>query len=498
MPRHQAENSSALAGRLHKQPRSPERGVCSRCFVSYKKLRRPSLRQILHLYSSSRIIVLLAGELSIILASFVLAIFISFRADAPLMLWASLWKLAVVAVLMVLCAYAMELYDHHSLAESYGKLAVILKSIGVVAFILAGIAFLYPSFLIGKSTFLLGLLVLTPLWLFWRTAGERLVLHPALRERIYILGDGELANRVFKMIDSRNDLAMDVVGWERNVEEPELVQQSLRKIVVDIPTGRTVDRVIVALHDRRSAMPVKELLDLRLNGVVVEEATTLVESLSGKIEIDELRPSWLIFGDGFRLQPKHLFTRRVVSTLASLVLTVLTIPIVPIIALLIRITSPGPVLYRQKRVGLRGKTFNCYKFRTMRCDAEADTGPTWAQDNDPRITAFGRLLRASRLDEIPQLWNVLKGDMAFVGPRPERPEFVNQLNQVIPYYGVRHATLPGITGWAQVSYKYGNTLEDAKEKLRYDLYYIKNWSPALDFWIMFKTIRTVLFGKGAQ
>lgn len=456
------------------------------------------MKQIFRLYSQSRILLLLTGELSIILVSFILAIFISFGSAAELVLWASLWKVIAVSLLMLLCAYYMELYDYRSLTFSRGTYIVILKLIGIVAFILALVTFLHPAFRVGKNTFLPGLFVLTPIWLVWRTAGEKLILHPALRERIYVIGEGELASRVVDVIETRNDLGMDVVGWEREVDKPELVQQSLGRIVRDVPTEHGVDRVIVALQNRRCTMPVKELLDLRLRGVLVEDATTVLEGLSGKIEIDELRPSWLIFGEGFRLRPKHQFTRRVISMFASLVLTLLTIPIVPIVAILIWLTSPGPVLYRQRRVGRGGKVFNCYKFRTMRCDAEADTGPTWAQDNDPRITPVGRFLRKSRLDEIPQLWNVLKGDMAFVGPRPERPEFVDQLSQVIPYYNVRHATLPGITGWAQVSFKYGNTLEDVKEKLRYDLYYIKNWSPVFDFLIMFKTVRTVLFGKGAQ
>ena len=276
------------------------------------------------------------------------------------------------------------------------------------------------------------------------------------------------------------------------------MDESLDEVLRELAVKREVEQVIVALSDRRLRMPVNELLELRLRGVIVEEGTTLLEKISGQIEVDELRPSWLIFGHGFRLRPKHWLARRVVSTISALILTVVTIVFVPLIALLIKLTSRGPILYRQERVGLQGRVFQCYKFRTMRSDAEADTGPTWACDDDPRITKIGRFLRASRLDEIPQLWNVLKGDMAFVGPRPERPEFVEKLSRVIPYYNLRHATRPGITGWAQTLYKYGNTIEDAKEKLRFDLYYIKNCSPAFDVWIVFNTIRTVLLGRGAK
>ena len=245
-------------------------------------------------------------------------------------------------------------------------------------------------------------------------------------------------------------------------------------------------------------MPVNELLKLRLQGIRIDEGTSLLEKVSGQIELDELHPSWLIFGDGFRLSQSHQLLQQIYSTLMALILSVLTFPLLPIIVILIKLGSPGPVLYRQKRVGLRGRSFNCYKFRSMRPDAEADSGPTWACDDDPRITKIGRFLRYTRLDEIPQLWNVIRGDMEFVGPRPERPEFVEWLTREIPYYGLRHTVPPGVTGWAQVCYKYGNTLEDAKEKLRYDLYYIKNRSFGLDTMILFQTIKTVLLGRGAQ
>jgi sugar transferase (PEP-CTERM system associated) len=291
---------------------------------------------------------------------------------------------------------------------------------------------------------------------------------------------------------------MDIVGWTKYPKLEGRGEKPLDEILRDLAMNREVEQVIVALSDRRSRMPVSELLELRLKGIIVEEGTTLLERVTGQIEVDELRPSWLIFGNGFRLKPKHWFARRVVSTISALVLSTVTTLLVPFIAILIKVSSRGPILYKQKRVGLNGRVFQCYKFRTMRSDAEADTGPTWASDDDPRITKIGRFLRASRLDEIPQLWNVLVGDMAFVGPRPERPEFVEKLNQVIPYYNLRHATRPGITGWAQTMYKYGNTVEDSKEKLRYDLYYIKNCSPVFDVWIVFNTIRTVLLGKGAK
>ena len=220
--------------------------------------------------------------------------------------------------------------------------------------------------------------------------------------------------------------------------------------------------------------------------------------MTGRIEVEQLIPSWLVFSEGFRFSPGFIVVRRAMSLGLSFLLLLVIAPILPFVMLAIKLDSGGPVFYRQKRVGRGGVVFYCYKFRTMCQDAEADTGPTWAGDEDPRITRVGRFLRASRLDEIPQLWNVLRGDMAFVGPRPERPEFVEWLTQEIPYYPVRHVARPGITGWAQVQYKYGNTVEDAKEKLQYDLYYIKNASIGLDLVIALQTIKTVLLGRGAK
>jgi len=231
---------------------------------------------------------------------------------------------------------------------------------------------------------------------------------------------------------------------------------------------------------------------------VVEEATSWLERISGRIEVDQLYPSWLIFTEGFRFSAFFRMVRRLMNFCVALLALVVSFPLLPFIVLAVKLGSPGPVLYRQQRVGRRGKIFYCYKLRNMRRDAEADTGATLATDNDPRITRVGKFLRSSRLDEIPQLWCVLKGDMHFVGPRPERPEFVEWLSKEIPYYGVRHVVRPGITGWAQVQYKYGNTPEDAREKLQYDLFYIKNASIGLDVLIMFQTIKIVTLGRGGQ
>ena len=291
---------------------------------------------------------------------------------------------------------------------------------------------------------------------------------------------------------------MDVMGWSGAMGGGSMNREALRDKLAEIAEKHNLDRVIIALEDRRGIMPVRELLDLRLSGVKVEDATGIVEKISGKIEVDSIHPSWLIFSEGFRLNPTFMFLRRFFSLVVSLVLLLAVLPLLPLIALAIKLTSPGPVLYAQKRVGRNGKVFTCYKFRTMRADAETAHGPSWAGDNDPRVTLVGRWLRRVRIDEIPQLWNVLRGEMGFVGPRPERPEFVEWLSREIPYYPLRHVIRPGITGWAQIRYQYGASLEESKEKLKFDLYYIKHMSLSFELMIVLESVKIVLLRRGAR
>jgi sugar transferase (PEP-CTERM system associated) len=275
-------------------------------------------------------------------------------------------------------------------------------------------------------------------------------------------------------------------------------RDSVAAHLMDVVQKQKVHRVIVAMPDRRGTIPMRELSKLRMEGVQIEEATTWLEKISGKIEVENLYPSWLVFGQGFRRSNVFIGMRRALSVIISLIGLTFALPLIPLIIIAIKLDSEGPVLYRQTRVGKAGREFEVIKFRTMRKDAEALSGPKWAGDNDPRVTRVGKFLRTSRLDEIPQLWCVLKGDMAFVGPRPERPEFIEMLSKEIPYYGVRHMVRPGLTGWAQIKYKYGSTVEDAREKLQYDLFYIKNASIGLDLLIMFLTVKIVLLRRGAQ
>jgi len=406
-------------------------------------------------------------------------------------------KILGVTVFVLLLSHWLDLYDSASLSAKWDQTFRLLLVLGFVALGLSAIGYFFPRFLPGNGSLLTGLAILTFLLFSWRVMYSWMVRQPFFRERVYVLGTGDRAQRLVNGLRQRAELGIDVVGWTGGLEG-ELTRGTVAVHLLDHAREDGVHRVIVALPDRRGTLPVKELLDLRLAGVTIEEATSWLEKISGRIEVEQLNPSWLIFAEGFRSSSFSRMMSRLFNFGLALAGMAISLPLLPFIALAVRLDSPGQVLYRQKRVGYGGSNFYCYKFRTMRQDAEADTGATWATDDDPRITRTGKFLRSTRLDELPQLWCVLKGDMNFAGPRPERPEFVEWLSKEIPYYGVRHAVRPGITGWAQVQYKYGNTLEDAREKLQYDLFYIKNASVGLDVLILFQTIKIVLLGRGAQ
>ncbi len=454
--------------------------------------------RLFKVYYPLRTLVLLAGEALIVWASFVLSTMLRSQ-DSWILLnvQGGYLKILAVTLAVLLLSHWLDLYDSASLDKNWEQGLRILLVMGFVAIALAGVSFLFPEFMPGNGSALLGLTILTVTLFCWRGAYSWLVRQPFLRERVYVLGTGEQAERLVHGLRQRATMGVEVVGWTGNVHGI-LTRESVASDLVDTARKQGVHRVIVAMQDRRGTLPVEELLDLRLGGVRVEEATSWLEKITGRIEVEQLYPSWLIFTEGFRFSESFRAVRRALNFLFALLFLLVSLPLIPFIWLAVKLGSPGPALYRQERVGRRGKVFYCYKFRTMRKDAEADTGATWATDKDPRITRVGKFLRSSRLDEIPQLWCVLKGDMHFVGPRPERPEFVQWLSKEIPYYGVRHVVRPGITGWAQVQYKYGNTLEDAREKLQYDLFYIKNASIGLDLLIMFQTIKIVMLGRGAQ
>jgi sugar transferase (PEP-CTERM system associated) len=466
------------------------------------------LIRLFRVFFPVRTLVLLAVETLIVWISFVLGTMVRGQEDWLLRLSNGLFiegeflKILAVTGIVLLISHGLDLYDSSTLGSRWDEAFRLLIVLGSVAMSLAAVGYLYRYFLPGhnflpRDSALAGLIILTFALFGWRSTYSWLVQQHYFRERVYVLGTGERAQRLLQGLQQSGKLGIEVVGWTGDIEG-ELTRETVANHLLGLAEATGVHRVIVAMPDRRGTLPVEELLDLRLAGVKVEEATSWLEKITGRIEVEQLYPSWLIFADGFRFSTFFRIVRRILNFSVALIGLVLALPLLPFIALGVKLTSPGPVFYHQKRVGRGNKTFYCYKFRTMRKDAEADTGATWATDDDPRITRFGKFLRASRLDEIPQLWCVLKGDMHFVGPRPERPEFVERLKEAIPYYEVRHMVRPGITGWAQVQYKYGNTVEDAREKLQYDLFYIKNASVGLDFWIVFQTIKIVLLGRGAK
>ncbi len=455
--------------------------------------------RLFNVYYPVRTLILLIGEALIVWTSFLLGAVYELREDSYLVLnyEGGYLKILAITVLVLLCSHWLDLYDTARLntkGELYFRLLMVP---GVLAFILAGVAYVRPNYLLGRNSAEIGLLILTFALIGWRLGFTWLVQLPILVERVYVLGTGERAQRVVQGLRQNPDLGVEIASWTGKMEGA-ITRDSVAAHLMDIVHRQKVHRVIVAMPDRRGTIPMKELLDLRMKGVKIEEATTWLEKISGKIEVENLYPSWLVFGEGFRRSTPFIIVRRALSIVISLIGLVLALPLLPLIVLAIRLDSRGPVFYTQRRVGKGGRTFKVVKFRTMRQDAEAANGAQWAGDNDPRVTRVGKFLRSSRLDESPQLWCVLKGDMAFVGPRPERPEFIEWLSNQIPYYSVRHMVRPGITGWAQVKYKYGSTVADAREKLQYDLFYIKNASIGLDLLIMFQTVKTVLLRRGAQ
>jgi len=456
--------------------------------------------RLFNVYYPIRTLVLLIGEAVIVGVSFLLGTL--WDTDSVLKFSNELFieggyvRILGLTGIVLILSHGFDLYDSAHLGEKIEQAFRILFVLGLLALVLGGLTYLFPGFLPGRNSAVLGIVILTVALFGWRSAYSWLVRQPFLRERVYVLGTGDRAQRLIDGL-RRQRLGIEVVGWTGDIEG-EVSRETVASHLVTLAREKEIHRVIVALPDRRGTLPVEELLELRLRGVKVEEATSWLEKITGRIEVEQLYPSWLIFSEGFRLTNFKRLIRRIVNFSAAFVGFILSLPLLPLIALTVKLSSPGPALYRQERVGRRGATFFCYKFRTMRQDAEADTGATWATDDDPRITRVGKFLRSSRLDELPQLWCVLKGDMNFVGPRPERPEFVEWLSREIPYYGVRHVVRPGITGWAQVKYKYGNTLADAREKLQYDLFYIKNASLGLDLLIWFQTVKIVLLGRGAK
>ena len=415
------------------------------------------------------------------------------------------WRAMLIASVLQVCLHYCDLYDVRTLADRRDMISGLLRAIGSASLVLALLYFWNPRLIVGRGVFVMASILIIGVVAGWRIAFEWLSLRAAPAERLLIVGTSAAALTLARELFSRRgELGVELVGFvdpdPEKVGMP-MINPGVIGSIDDIPSivrDRRVDRVVVCLADARGKLPMDQLLAMKLNqGVRFDHLASVYEQYTGKIAVENLRPSWMIFSEGFRKGLWLSMSKRVCDIVLSLIGLVLTMPMMALVAIAVRMTSSGPALYSQTRVGKDGKPFTIWKFRSMNVDAEAATGAVWAQVHDPRVTPVGRFLRRTRLDEIPQLFSVLKGDMSVVGPRPERPEFVAELTERIPYYGQRHVVRPGVTGWAQVRHPYGSSVNDTIEKLQYDLFYIKHMSPGFDLFITLETVKTVLVRAGS-
>lgn len=410
-------------------------------------------------------------------------------------------QVLIATALFIGSLYFRNLYSSLVIKSSFLLIREVIQSAGVVLLVQAIVMYVYPPFSLPQTAMVLATAMICVLVPIWRVVLS--ITSSTIRgERILILGTSKTVLAVAECLAHHPEFGY-ICGF---VEDDLPVGETVGTSVVVAPVSglRTAidqlrpDRLVVGMRERRNALPVHDLLHLRFSGLPIEEAAGTYERVMGRVAIHELNPSHLIYSSELGPNPRMLALQMVYSIALAAVGLILTFPLMLVIALLVRLTSRGPILFRQERVGLHGKPFVLYKFRSMVVDAEAGTGAVWAQKNDPRVTALGKWLRKLRLDELPQLINVIRGQMALVGPRPERPEFVKTLSELIPFYPQRHYVRPGITGWAQINYKYGDQIEDTRIKLEYDLYYLKNMSMTLDFYCMFHTLKVMLLAEAGQ
>ena len=450
---------------------------------------------------------LLLAEAMLLFGGMVLAVYLrigALDAEYELIERNGFFKVGLATVFCLTAFYLYDLYDFIVMHDRRELVLRLVQALGLAWIALAIAFYAAPPLMIGRSVSLIALPLALTLMVGWRLTIHWLLGHPQIGERILIVGSGDMAIDVARETLERPDAGFRIVGFVD--DDPALLGKSLINPRVVGSTAQlpglvrseNIDRIVVAIGDRRGQFPTEQLLRLSLSGnVSIEECASFYERLTGRVSLDMVRPSWLIFSGRGRQAPLNLAARSIMHRLTALIGAMLSLPIALLTALLIKLDSRGPVLYKQERVGKNGRPFTLMKFRSMRTDAEKD-GPVWASTTDDRTTRVGRIIRKIRVDEIPQFWNILRGDMNFVGPRPERPHFVSQLAQEIPFYEQRHLIAPGLTGWAQIKYPYAASIEDARQKLEYDLFYIKNQGLALDGAILFETIKTILFSRGSR
>jgi len=454
----------------------------------------------------SAIVALIVSEAILIFSCYLLAVYVTVDAapDIYLLDDNGLWGILLITLLILIVMYFVDLYEDY---RSRSQIALVQQYCLVI-----GVAFLVQALLnygrwntlvLPKWTMVygsVGALVVLPLW---RLTFTTVLLKAVGARRLLFLGSSRAVQDIIQRIFERPELGLAAVGYLDNDPSGPLELCAATRLgsVADLDTvvsEEKPDAIVVGMTERRQNLPVERLLELRLSGIHVEEASTTYEAVFGRVSTRDLRPSQLIFSAELGPRGQSITIQSAYSFAMALLVLVPALPVMLIVAILVRLSSPGPILLRQQRVGFNGAPFTIYKFRSMNANAEAKTGAIWAAKDDPRITPLGRWLRKLRLDELPQLFNVIRGEMSVVGPRPERPEFVAVLQEKIPYYRQRHCVKPGITGWAQINHKYGDTIEDTMIKLEYDLYYIKHLAWSLDAYIIFHTAKTMLFGRGAQ
>ncbi len=414
---------------------------------------------------------------------------------------ARMWPIAGFSAMVLTAMVAVGVYGSdcvRSIRYALARLLVAI-SLGVIALVLIDFAVGGHNF--WRSTLFYSMICAVGLLIANRIVVGGILGVTAFRRRVLVLGAGPRAQRLRELGEAR-DAGFVIVGFIGMDDKTKVVEEAIARSAIHnlkrYVQNLGVSEVVLALEERRNALPLKDLLRMKTAGAHINDVSSFVERETGRVDLDSVNPSWLIFSDGFSSgRALSSMAKRLFDIVASLVLLVLTAPLIALFAVLVKLDSKGPAFFRQTRVGLFGQGFELIKLRSMRIDAEAN-GAQWAAKNDPRVTRIGSLIRKVRIDELPQAWNVLKGDMSFVGPRPERPEFVADLEEQLPYYAERHMVKPGITGWAQINYPYGASIEDARHKLEYDLYYAKNYTPFLDLLIILQTLRVVLWSEGAR
>ena len=409
----------------------------------------------------------------------------------------------VYALVMMSSFTAMGLYQRH-LRDGWKGVLMRTGGAFLLGFVVMGLLFyIFPVLFLGRGAF--GLSMLFSMLGIGLARGVFYALSDkeALKRRILVVGAGKNAALIERTLKRKTDRrGLTIVGYVMLDGEDTVIEDAAKliphnRLLLDIAEELDVDELVLALTDRRKVFPVEEVFDCKMNGIDVVELISFLERQTGRVFLEILHPSWMIFSDGFRRGPVRLAGKRAFDIVASLLLLILTLPVILVTMAAIKREDGGPVFYRQIRVGRNWRLISVLKFRSMKVDAEK-AGPQFATENDDRVTRVGRFIRKTRIDELPQLINVLKGEMSFVGPRPERPEFVEMFSKEIPYYAERHRVKPGITGWAQICYPYGSSKRDTIEKLQYDLYYVKNYSLFLDLTILFQTAEVILWGKGAR